>query len=215
MKSLIVVATGTEINPLLENAKKERHNLYRLNKNTSLLITGAGIVPTVFSLTKFLSEINQWDLLINAGIAGSFSPQFNISATVEITEDTFADWGIDNNGTFIPVWKLPHLQNKDFPFENGWLKNPKPFDKTLEKTKGITVNKTSGSTSLINDRKRLYNPGVETMESAAFFWVALQFRLPFAAIRTSSNIVEPRNTKNWNTALAIKNLNNYLMDKIL
>ena len=154
-------------------------------------------------------------MLINAGIAGSFLSSYAIGTVVEVAADTFGDFGIDNNGNFIPAKSTELLKQNIFPFTGGWLKNPNPFDISLPQVNGITVQTVSGSINLIEIRKKFFNPGIETMESSAFFYVALREQIPFGAIRCISNRVEPRNKKRWNTDLAIKNLNDYLNEEII
>ena len=58
------------------------------------------------------------------------------------------------------------------------------------------------------------NPDIENMEGAAFFQVCNTFNVPCIQIRAISNKVERRNKDNWNLPLAIKNLNNKLVEII-
>jgi futalosine hydrolase len=55
-----------------------------------------------------------------------------------------------------------------------------------------------------------FSPDIETMESAAFFYVCLQEKIPFLALRAISNKVEPRDKSKWNIPLAMQNLSNVL-----
>ncbi len=213
MKKLIVSATEKEVQPLLEKADKKTNCLFSLTKGIDILITGVGVVQTTFSLMQHL-EKNKYDQLINVGIAGGFSPTFAVGTVIEVCSDTFGDLGVDDNGRFISSWDAGLLERTTFPFENGWLKNPYTFDELLPQTKGITVQTASGSTPLVEERKKIFNPDIETMESAAFFFVVLQKQIPFAAIRAISNRVEPRNKRNWDIELAVSNLNHYLKKKI-
>ena len=64
---LVVAATEFEIEPFLKE-----------NNNADVLITGVGIPSTVFHLTKKLSE-KKYDLVIQAGIAGTFNKHFKYS----------------------------------------------------------------------------------------------------------------------------------------
>jgi futalosine hydrolase len=59
-----------------------------------------------------------------------------------------------------------------------------------------------------------YQPDVESMEGAAFFFSCLQAKIPFLEIRGISNYVEPRNRENWCIGLAIENLNTTVLDII-
>ncbi len=209
MKKLIVSATTKEVFPLLEKAAKKSDYLFSLTKEVDILITGIGAFQTIYQLMKHLGE-NNYKQLINVGIAGSFLPSLDIGTVVEVNQDIFADFGVDDNGRFVPACEADLLETNTFPFKYGWLKNPQIFDSNLPQIKGITVQVTSGSITAITQRQNLFSPDIETMESAAIFYVALRKQIPFVVIRAISNKVEPRNKLNWNIDLAIGNLNHYL-----
>ena len=59
-------------------------------KHCSVVITGVGMVNTAFSLTKNLTE-TAYDLVINMGLAGSFSDEIKIGDVVEVIEDNFSE----------------------------------------------------------------------------------------------------------------------------
>jgi len=50
------------------------------------------------------------------------------------------------------------------------------------------------------------------MEGAAFFYVCLQEKAPFIQIRSISNYVGEQDKSKWEISLAVKNLNNVLLD---
>ena len=76
------------------------------------------------------------------------------------------------------------------------------------------MNTTHGNKTSIQLFKEKFNADIETMEGAAIFYVCLLENIPFLQIRAISNYVEERNTANWNIPLAIKNLNNKLIEII-
>ena len=53
------------------------------------------------------------------------------------------------------------------------------------------------------------------MEGAAFFYICSGEKIPFLALRSISNRVEPRNKNNWNIPLALDNLSEKLKEIIL
>ena len=88
MQILLVAATALEIAPLKSwldnNTIQLNSGAYQLGLlQIDLLITGIGMMQTCFHLTKSLSD-KQYDLVINAGIAGSFKPSIPIGAVVNI-----------------------------------------------------------------------------------------------------------------------------------
>src|ERR1700709_1086980 len=100
MRILIVAATQPEVQPLMDalgiQKSDEEDNLFVPRHasvaNCSVLITGAGMVPTAFALGRHLPH-NVYNLVINLGIAGSFDRNIKLGDVVEITRDTFAELG--------------------------------------------------------------------------------------------------------------------------
>ena len=76
----------------------------------------------------------------------------------------------------------------------------------MPKVKAISVNTTHGDDESIKKVKGLFNPQVESMEGAAFFYACLLEGITCAQVRSISNRVEKRNKDNWNIPLAVKNL---------
>jgi futalosine hydrolase len=52
------------------------------------------------------------------------------------------------------------------------------------------------------------------MEGAAFFYACEEAQVEALQIRCISNYVEKRNRENWNLALAVKNLNDWLITSL-
>lgn len=209
MKILVVSATEKEIFPTLNKIK----SFNRDDLVVDILVTGIGAVFTTYLLTRKLSE-KEYDLVINAGIAGSFNPDLNIGDTVYVQSDQFADLGFEDKDKFYTVFEKGFISENQFPFKNALLENPYEFEFDLKKVSAITVNTTHGCKKSIELFKNKFNADVETMEGAAFFYVCLNEGVKFLQIRTISNYVEERNEANWNIPLAIKNLNNILIEII-
>ncbi len=209
MNILIVSATEKEISPTLNKIK----SFNRDDLLVDVLVTGIGAVFTTYLLTRKLSE-KEYDLIINAGIAGSFNPDLNIGDTVYVQSDQFADLGFEDKDKFYTVFEKGFIYKDQFPFKNALLENPYEFDFDLKKVSAITVNTTHGCKKSIDLFKNKFNADTETMEGAAFFYVCLNEGVKFFQIRTISNYVEERNEANWNIPLAIKNLNQKLLEII-
>ena len=182
MKILLVVATKSEI---IENKFKD----------CDVIVPGVGMVNTTFSLTKRVSK-KAYDLVINMGVAGSFSDEIKIGDVVEVIEDNFSEIGFENGNSF--------SEFTNFRIENSFKVDKKT---NLKKAKGITVNTVHGNEKTITEIISRLSPDVESMEGAACFMVCEQFVIPCIQIRAISNKVEKRNTENWNLDLAISNLN--------
>ena len=76
----------------------------------------------------------------------------------------------------------------------------------LKPVRAITVNTATGSEVGRIKLLQKFNPDIETMEGATFFYICAKENIPFLALRAISNRVEPRNKSNWNIALALENL---------
>jgi futalosine hydrolase len=218
MKVLLVAATFPEIKPFVQHFKMNvvQNNLFFCKNNSfeiSCLITEAGILATSFGLSRHLSE-NTYDLVVNAGVAGSYNLRMPIGTIVQVTSEILGDFGIDDRGVFKTTFEAGLESSDNFPFENGKLINSQVLKLfgNISKANGITVNTASGSHSKIEAIRRKFKPDIETMEGAAFFYTCLFHDLPFAEIRSVSYMVEPRNPENWNISLAISNLNSTLIN---
>jgi futalosine hydrolase len=202
-KLLIVVATEVEVLPNFRRVGNEFYSLEQYGIHADVLITGPGSVPTTFALSRVADS---YDVIINAGIAGSFTQQFPLGSVLLVDSDSFADYGVDDNGTFRHIDNvLPHTPKLLALSE---LVNPYQLNVNinLERVKGITVSTVSGSMERISFIKNIWNAQVETMESAAVFYTCIKLSKPFFCLRAISNYVELRNRKNWQIDLAVRNL---------
>ena len=182
MKILLVVATEQEI---IEDKFE----------GCTVLVTGMGMVNTSIQLTKELMQ-NKYDLVLNMGVAGSFSDEIKIGNVVEVVEDYFSELGFENGVGF--------ERFSDFELATKYSVEGKT---DLQKVKGITVNTVHGDEASIAEIVSRLNPDIESMEGAAVLKVCKEFAIPCVQIRAISNKVEKRNKANWNMPLAIQNLN--------
>jgi len=160
-----------------------------------------GMVNTSIQITKELMQ-NEYDLVINMGVVGSYSKDYIIGDVVEVVEDSFSELGFENGNDF--------GQFSDFVTKYNVVAKT-----NLQKVKGITVNTVHGNIHSITEIVNRLNPDVESMEGAAVFKVCNEFAVPCIQIRAISNNVEMRNKANWNMPLAIHNLNNQVAKIIM
>lgn len=208
MKILVVAATELEVKGLLKEPAETGvpHRLFDVSENSvDVLISGVGAVPAAFCLARFVED---YDFIINVGIAGSYSSNISIGQVVVVDWDCFGDYGIDNNGHFISLSEVgfADASSNVNNLSNPWL-NKIDIPEYLVKVKGITLGTASGSEQSIGKIKQLWNPDIETMESAAVFYVCLLLNKPFICLRAISNFVEPRNKSKWRIKEALDNLN--------
>jgi futalosine hydrolase len=186
------------------------------NLSIQLAVTGVGVPSTLFHLQNLLHR-SKVDIIINAGIGGSFDPELKPGDVVKVDRDRFGDLGVEEkDGRFTDVFELELINNNEAPFTDGWIENDiRGFD-FLPGVDAITVNKVHGHKDSIEKIKNKY-PGisVESMEGAGAAYVASFFKKPFLQIRAISNYVEPRNRDAWEIELALKNLHSVLLDLVI
>ena len=90
--------------------------------NIDILITGVGVPATIYHLQKRLQQID-YDLVIQAGIAGSFDDSIQPGQTVLVQQDCFGDLGTEEKENFKSIFEAGLADENEFPFESGWLIN--------------------------------------------------------------------------------------------
>jgi futalosine hydrolase len=202
MRILITAATDVELLAAKEAAGVPEHELF-------FEVTGIGIAATTYHVTKLLLT-QQYDLALNIGIAGSFG-NLPVGSVVCPVKEYFGDCGVQTLAGFSSLFDEQLLNENTFPFVDGALRNTLPPDvadklHALPHVTGVTLQMASGAQPRIDELQQHFHPDIETMESAAFFYVCLLQGVPFAALRAISNKVEVRNRAAWNIPLALQNL---------
>jgi len=185
----------------------------------SVLVTGVGGISTAWGMKQWLSNNPYPDLAINAGIAGSYSGEINIGDVVMPVTDRFADMGIEIGDKLMTLSEAGMIDPDEFPFEGGiiYVRNKyiERAGNILKKVNGITVNLCSGSEATIVRLRNKFNPDIETMEGATFFYICAKEKIPFLSVRAISNKVEPRNKDSWDIPLALENLAGKMKELLL
>ena len=213
MNLLIVAATDTEIGPLIGHLQ---NTPARQGLKEDLLITGVGMLAAAWSLTKHLQS-KKYDLVIQAGVAGSYDRDIPLGEVVFVTGDQYGDMGAEDHDNYLDIFEMGLIDKNTMPHTDGILTTPLlPIHEkiSLRQVTGITVNTVSGNERTIKLRSGKYGCVAESMEGAAFHYVCLQENVPFAQIRAISNYVTPRDKSQWKMKEAIINLNNWLIDFI-
>jgi futalosine hydrolase len=216
-KILYVTATSPEADTL--NKAIELIAGSKESFEISQLVTGVGAAATAWALKEWIAVNGKPDLAINAGIAGSYNEELKVGDVVMPYSDCFADVGIEDKGNFITLFEAGLMNANQMPYKDGLLYSDRVYVNKLrgiiKPVKAITLN--TGTGSEISRAKWLekFNPDIETMEGATFFYICTLEKIPFLAIRAISNKVEPRNKNNWNIALALNNLSEKLFEILL
>lgn len=201
MNILCVAATESEIAPFLKQRPA-----------ANFLVTGVGAPMAVYHITKRLQQID-YDLVIQAGIAGSFIDSLPLGKVVFVSKDNFADIGISEHNIFSSVFEKGFIDENEFPFANGWLENRESMMDLfpIEKMRAITVNMVTDNEDQIKRLKLKFNAQLETMEGAALHYTCLIEKIPFMQLRSISNYVGERDKTKWKMKEAIENLNESLL----
>ncbi len=220
MHLTIVAATLFEIEPtrqfLADNFhSKDQLTFIKGETTVQILITGVGTTATAFALGQYLGRVKT-NLLINAGIAGSFSKTLKIGDVFLVEKDRFGDLGVEEaDGNFVDVFELEMPAPNTPPFQDSWLINPAAAGQNfLPTATAITVQTVHGTTASISKIQKKYPVDLESMEGAAVHYASLMTGTPFFQIRSISNYVEPRNKENWDIGKAINSLNKVLQGMI-
>lgn len=201
MQILLVSATELEIMPFLQQKPAFHH-----------LITGVGSPAAIYHIAKRVQQLD-YDLVIQAGIAGTFQSAISLGDVVIVKEDVFADIGISEKNNFYTIFETGFADENDLPFKNGWLENNGILAEEvfLKKVKSVTINTVTDNKDQINSLISKYDPQIETMEGAALHYVCLQENIPFLQLRSISNDVGERDKTKWKMKESIENLNSTLI----
>jgi futalosine hydrolase len=220
-KILYVTATVSEAGTLDKISGLEQiRDGYRIGKlEIYSLVTGVGSVSTAWALKQWIDQNGKPDLAINGGIAGSYTDKYIIGDVVMPFSDCFADAGIEDGNKFLTLSEAGLTGADNFPFKNGIIYLNYIFKgkiiSILRPVQAITVNTATGSETTRKKLLEKFNPDIETMEGATFFYICSLENIPFLALRAISNKVEPRNKNNWNIPLALNNLSEKLFEVFL
>lgn len=212
MKILIVFATEEEASILKGIAEDwgSSRTISCCGHEIDVLITGVGGMATAWGMQQWLDINEAPDLAINAGIAGSFDENSVPGEVVLAETDCFADMGIEKGDSFVTLSEAGFVKPDEFPFSNGLLCSSNEYCEKikvfLKPVPAATVNTVSGSRRTIERIRNKFNPVIETMEGAAFFYICLRKNIPFIAIRAVSNMVAPDRGSEWNIPLALEKL---------
>ena len=188
------------------------------------MLTGVGTTSTCYQLTKALLKAqasgNPYTLIMDLGIAGSFDlAKFPIGSAAVIAEEHAGNLGFETETGFKTLFDYNVWKPNEHPYTDCALKrSPLPY-KHLEKklneypsAVGVTVQTVTCDPLKVTEMRNRFNSEIESMEGSAFYYVALQEHVPFFEIRTVSNAVGESDSKKWDSAAALRSLENCCED---
>lgn len=195
MKVVITSATAKEA----EQIKQRVAGFDNPQVQISFHESGVGMLVAGFSIAKLIFT-EKPDLIIQAGIAGTFDAHIAPGKVVAVKEEFMADTGVEENLRFNDVFDLGLLHHNTFPFCSRGLKNSLLNEYNFLKlaaVTGVTINEITTRADRIEELKAKYGADVESMEGASLHYCCLQTSTPFIQIRAISNHIGERNKSKW------------------
>lgn len=210
MYILLVAATENEIRTTSDWLSSVKGSVN--GHEVEILITGIGSTATSYALTRQLLWRSP-EMVIQAGIGGSFSNEYPPGTVAFINEEVFADLGAFQDDGFTDIFDLGLAGADDHPYTNRMLINPQLeswIKYGLPFVRGATINCISSSAEQVTEIKNKYSPVIESMEGAALHYACLMEHIPFIQLRAVSNFVGERDKNQWKMMEAITVLNEKL-----
>ena len=212
MKVVISAATTGEwmptfldVNELYTNKSKRLKFLFHQS--------GVGMLAAAISIARMVYE-EKPDLIIQAGIAGTFDKKMHLGKVVTVNNEILGDTGVEEEGKWKDLFDLKLEKSSYHPFEKRKLPNQylKEYNLLkLSEVSSITVNEITTNKERIDQLIKKYEPGIESMEGAALHYVCREMNVPFIQIRSISNYIGERDKTKWKMKEAIENLNQTLL----
>jgi futalosine hydrolase len=208
---LIVIPTRFEARFLLDGFDGSKEELVRpfsfLKHTIHPFICGTGPVACAASTAAILQN-QHFDLVINAGIAGSYLLDLAPGSLVHITSECLPEFGEMNpkKCIFTPIHQMSFDASLPDFYSSETLVNP--FAENYELPESII--KVKGATVIGLDYSRNFYKStaasVETMEGAAFFFACLLSSVPFLQLRAISNYTGIKGKTAWEAESALNKL---------
>lgn len=222
MKILIVSATHKEIadcKAFLGAFDEQNDTSVQWKTHTiCFLVTGIGMLATTYALSK--KDLRSFRYIINVGVAGAFTQNLALGQVVRVVSEQEESFGISTAKGFRPIFSTGLLDADTPPYSEGMLIAPELGQlyhslENLEKVSGLTSDTVHGEQMEIDMIQERHAADIETMESAAFFYVCkLEKCAYWIALRGISNYVEPRNRDAWKLDEAIQQVNEIAIEFI-
>jgi futalosine hydrolase len=197
--------TFLDVNELYTNQSKRLKLMFHQS--------GVGMLASAISIMKMIYE-EKPDLIIQAGIAGTFDKKINLGKVFIVSDETLGDTGVEEENKWKDLFDLKLEKSSYHPFEKKKLPNQflKEYNLLkLPEVASITVNQITTQEERMQQLIKKYNPVVESMEGASLHYVCREMNIPFIQIRSVSNYVGERDKANWKMKEAIQNLNQTLL----
>jgi futalosine hydrolase len=210
MRVIITAATNLE----LDGCAKKASQVFKKSKlNISFHATGIGMLASGVKLTQ-LTTTYKPDLIIQMGIAGTYSKNEPLGKVMVVASESIADLGVRDKGAFKDLFETGLQKENEAPFKKRKLTNPTIKSLNVLKSDlvaAVTINEITTSPKRIKEIIEAHNPVLESMEGAALHYVGCFTKTPFIQIRAISNYVGERNKAKWKLKESIEQLEAYVL----
>ncbi|MDQ7032166.1 MAG: futalosine hydrolase [Desulfonauticus sp.] len=212
-KKLLVFATNKELENFWgEKIRLQQGQLFKLNAKVYFLVTGISVLNSAFFLPLALQE-HCFDLVINLGLAGSFSEQIPLGDIVLCKQEIWPEFGVlTEQGVKKELLKFFLWEQKQ-KIDNRLDLHPSQVLKTMsldlpscKQVVSLTVSTVTGTKKQAHYLKEKFQADIENMEGFALAYGCAIFKIPFLELRTISNFVGPKTDKSWDVQKAFKSL---------
>jgi len=209
-RPLIIIPTFAEAKLLISalNMKASGPKRYfAKERSMDLLICGPGMPAAMLNTMKLLTS-EKFNTIILAGIAGNYDDKLMTGDLVCVENEQFADIGVHDEMKFTSLCTGTEWAEI---YHNGKITNPHKELMVSTRLPLVTSN-----TVNLNNMPFEGAPiaDIENMEGAGLFMIFNEMNIPFLEIRAISNQVSERNKSKWDIHLAVKNLTDYLVEKV-
>ncbi|PIE75101.1 MAG: futalosine hydrolase [Deltaproteobacteria bacterium] len=225
-KILVVSAILDEIKPLCKEMKEIKHlkkngiflKKGRIHeKKVDILVTGPGILNSVYALTLYMENNEKPGLVIQTGCAGGFSQAMVFNGDIGIAfSETYIHLGVENKENNIIPLPLPFFISSEysisniFPTDNSLSRKSYQIIKKYTDLNAaiypfLTVSEITASFARTQILYDTYHAGMENMEGAGSAYICLLYQLPFVEIRAASNTAGERDKNNWELEKSFSN----------
>jgi futalosine hydrolase len=218
MSCLLVTATLFEVAPLLDRLGVENARVMGAPGQVlelgdiTCLVSGVGQLQCAVHLASLLAR-GSFSMVVQAGLAGSFSDELPKGSVVQVVEEVLGDLGAEDNGGFLDLFEMKLLGVDDPPFSDGVLKTTPYTGQALADypcVRSVTVNRVLSESRSIEWVVQRYAPAVVNMEGAALFLACIKHEVPFVELRSISDRVGPRDKAKWDIPGAVRALDDAL-----
>lgn len=217
MKRILFTAAEPEELICAQNAWNQFESRLSGRISPDFMLTGIGTASTCYRLTARILENRrlrqEYDLVIDIGIAGSYDTEaLPVGAVALIEKEYFGDLGFETGSGFRTLFQSGSIDGNEHPYIDGALRRKEAWpdlEQALKKYRsavGVTVQTVSGDSDRVSSLKRLFSPGIESMEGAGVYYVCLLEGILCLELRSVSNEVGQSDSSMWDVPAALESL---------